>query len=63
MSELLLEQVKQHRKGIKHETLAFSLAELVNMYEKEPKEITIQPDFRIFTKFSGWGGSARGKSF
>jgi uncharacterized protein with ParB-like and HNH nuclease domain len=49
MSEPLLDQVKQHRKGIKHETLTFSLAELVNMYETTPREITIQPDFqRLF---------------
>ncbi len=49
MSEVLLDQVKQHRKGIKHETLTFSLAELVNMYETTPKEIVIQPDFqRLF---------------
>jgi hypothetical protein len=33
MSEKLLEQVKSHRKGIKHESLSFSLAELVNMSE------------------------------
>lgn len=49
MSEILLEQVKQHRKGIKHETLTFSLAELVNMYQTNPREIVIQPDFqRLF---------------
>jgi hypothetical protein len=49
MSDILLDQVKQHRKGIKHETLTFSLAELVNMYERTPKEIVIQPDFqRLF---------------
>ena len=49
MSEALLDQVKQHRKGIKHETLTYSLAELVNMYKTTPKEIVIQPDFqRLF---------------
>jgi hypothetical protein len=49
MSDILLDQVKQHRKGIKHETLTFSLAELVNMYERTPREIVIQPDFqRLF---------------
>src|SRR5206468_266785 len=49
MSDILLDQVKQHRKGIKHETLTFSLAELVNMHESEPREIIIQPDFqRLF---------------
>src|ERR1039458_6652112 len=49
MSDILLDQIKQHRKGIKHETLTFSLAELVNMYERTPREIVIQPDFqRLF---------------
>jgi hypothetical protein len=52
MSEILLEQVKQHRRGIKHETLTFSLAELVNMYETTPREIVIQPDFQRLFRWS-----------
>jgi hypothetical protein len=56
MSGLLLEQVKQHRKGIKHETLTFSLAELVNMYEKEPKRLQSSRTF----KGSSAGPDAKG---
>lgn len=52
MSEILLEQVKQYRKGIKHEELTFSLAELVNMYEATPREIVIQPDFQRLFRWS-----------
>jgi len=49
----LVEQVAEHRKSIKHETLSFSLSELVSMYHSDPKEIEINPNFqRLFRWFT-----------
>jgi hypothetical protein len=48
----LLEQVADHRKGIKHETITFSLSELVSMYRTEPKEIEINPNFQRLFRWS-----------
>lgn len=46
---LLIDQVTEHRNHIKHEAMTFSLSELVNMYNAQPKEIEIRPDFqRLF---------------
>jgi len=48
MSDLLGE-VSTHRKHIKHETITFSLSELVNMYKSDPPEIVVNPTFqRLF---------------
>ena len=38
MSDILLDQVKQHRKGIKHETLTFFLAAKSRGEQSEGKE-------------------------
>jgi hypothetical protein len=46
----LLDEVNKHRKGIKHETLTFSLMELVNMHSAE--EIVIQPNFQRLFRWS-----------
>src|SRR6266498_2229424 len=48
----LIDQVTQHRKGIKHETISFSLSELVSMYRSEPKEVEINPDFQRLFRWS-----------
>ena len=48
----LLDQVQLHRKGIKHETLTFSISELVSMYSADPKEICIRPDFQRLFRWS-----------
>jgi hypothetical protein len=48
----LLDEVQLHRKGIKHETLTFSISELVNMYSAEPKEMEISPDFQRLFRWS-----------
>ncbi len=48
----LLDEVQLHRKGIKHETLTFSISELVNMYVSEPKEMKIDPDFQRLFRWS-----------
>lgn len=48
----LLDEVQLHRKGIKHETLTFSVSELVNMFAAQPKEIEISPDFQRLFRWS-----------
>lgn len=48
----LLDEVQLHRKGIKHETLTFSISELVNMYSATPKEMEISPDFQRLFRWS-----------
>ena len=48
----LLEQVTEHRNHIKHEAIAFSLSELVNMYKAQPREIQIRPDFQRLFRWS-----------
>ena len=48
----ILEQVKTHRKGIRYETLTFSLWELVSMYFADPQEIEIRPDFQRLFRWS-----------
>jgi len=48
----LLDQVKQHRRVIKHESITFSIAELVGMYEAEPKEIKLAPEFQRLFRWS-----------
>lgn len=48
----LLDQVATHRRQIKHETVTFSLAEIVRMFHEEPKEVELQPSYqRLFR----WG--------
>jgi hypothetical protein len=46
----LLEEVTKHRREIKHETITFSLAELVSMYKT--KEIDINPNFQRLFRWS-----------
>src|ERR1051325_1038260 len=48
----LIDQVTQHRKGIKHEAISFSLSEPVSMYRSEPKEVEINPDFQRLFRWS-----------
>jgi Protein of unknown function DUF262 len=48
----LFDEVQLHRKGIKHETLTFSISELVNMYSARPMEIEISPDFQRLFRWS-----------
>lgn len=48
----LIDQVKTHRRIIKHETLTMALSELVNMYEILPKEINISPEFQRLFRWS-----------
>lgn len=48
----LQDQVKTHRKVIKHEVLSFSLAELERMYSADPKEINISPSFQRLFRWS-----------
>lgn len=45
----LLDEVKRHRKAIKHEVLTYALSEIAAMHAAEPQEMEIQPDWqRLF---------------
>ncbi len=48
----IVDQVKTHRKEVKYEQITFSLWELVGMYQTEPKEISIRPDFQRLFRWS-----------
>ncbi len=48
----IIEQVKLHRKGIRYETITFSLWELVSMHLSDPQEIQIRPDFQRLFRWS-----------
>lgn len=50
MGKSLLDEIQDHRKNIKHESLSFSLAELVNMYKDE--EIVVRPEFQRLFRWS-----------
>lgn len=52
MSEHLLEQVKSHRREIKHEVLTYAVSELVSMYRADPKEVQIQPEWQRLFRWS-----------
>jgi hypothetical protein len=45
----LQDEVKHHRAVIKHETITFPISQFILMYEAQPQEIEIAPDFqRLF---------------
>lgn len=50
MAKTLLDEIQDHRKNIKHESVSFSLAELVNMHKDE--EIIIRPEFQRLFRWS-----------
>jgi hypothetical protein len=48
----LQDQVKQHRAEIKHETLIYPISQFIAMYEGQPREIEIAPDFQRLFRWS-----------
>lgn len=48
----LQDQVKQHRAEIKHESLTYPISQFIAMYESQPREMDIAPDFQRLFRWS-----------
>jgi hypothetical protein len=48
----LQDQVKQHRAEIKHESLVYPVSQFIAMYESQPVEVEIAPDFQRLFRWS-----------
>jgi hypothetical protein len=48
----LQDQVKQHRAEIKHESLTYPISQFIAMYESQPREMEIAPDFQRLFRWS-----------
>lgn len=52
MSEKLLEEVRTHRREIKHEVSSIGLSEIVNMHSSRPPEMEVQPEWQRLFRWS-----------